>query len=135
MSPALLADLIVIAHLCYVTFVIAGLLLIWLGVARGWSWVRLPLFRVPHLLCTLIVPFEAVIGMICPLTTWERELRLQAGQHPEDISFLARLARDVLFYRAPEWVFTVSYVAFGLVVLASFFLVPVRRMREAESPT
>ncbi len=127
MSPALLADLLVFLHLGYVTFVLAGLVLIWLGVLLGWGWVRRPLFRVPHLVCTLIVPLEALGGMICPLTTWERELRLQAGQFPEDISFLARLARDVLFYRAPEWVFTVSYVAFGLLVLATFFLVPIRR--------
>lgn len=127
MSPALLADLLVFVHLGYVAFVVVGLLLIWLGVACGWTWVRRPLFRVPHLVCTLIVPLEALVGMICPLTTWERELRLQAGQVPEDISFLARLARDVLFYRAPQWVFTVSYVAFGLVVLATFFLVPIRR--------
>jgi len=126
-SPALLADLLVFLHLGYVSFVIAGLLLIWLGVLLGWGWVRRPLFRLPHLVCTLIVPLEALTGLICPLTTWERELRFEAGQSPEDISFMARLARDVLFYRAPEWVFTVSYVAFGLLVLATFFLVPIRR--------
>lgn len=127
MSPAALADLLVFVHLGYVTFVIAGLLLIWLGVLCGWGWVRRPLFRVPHLVCTLIVPLEALAGILCPLTTWERDLRLEAGQFPEDISFLARLARDILFYRAPEWVFTVAYVAFGLLVLGTFFLVPIRR--------
>jgi hypothetical protein len=126
-SPAGLADLLVLLHLAYVTFVVAGLVLVWLGVLLGWGWVRRPFFRVPHLVCTLIVPLEALVGMICPLTTWEYELRLAAGQHPEEISFLARLARQVLFYRAPQWVFTASYVAFGLVVLATFFLVPIRK--------
>lgn len=127
MSPTVLADLIVVFHLAYVSFVIAGLLLIWLGAVLGWEWVRRPLFRVPHLVCTLIVPVEALGGMACPFTVWERNLRLGAGQSPEDISFVARLARDVLFYRAPEWVFTVSYVAFGLVVLVTFFGIPIRR--------
>ena len=133
MSPAALADLIVLVHLGYVSFVIAGLLVIWLGAALGWDWVRRPLFRVPHLVCTLIVPIEALAGMICPLTAWERDLRIQAGQSPEDISFMARLARDLLFYRAPPWVFTIAYVAFGLVVLATFFRIPIRR-RSARAP-
>lgn len=127
MSPALLADLVVVLHLVYVGFVLTGFTLVWVGRWREWSWVRRPGFRIPHLVCTLIVPIEALSGLLCPLTTWERNLRLEAGQNPEDISFVARLARDLLFYRAPEWVFTLSYVAFGALVLATFFLVPIRR--------
>lgn len=127
MSPALLADLVVVLHLAYVGFVLTGFALVWVGRWRGWSWVRRPGFRIPHLVCTLIVPIEALSGLLCPLTTWERNLRLEAGQNPEDISFVAGLARDLLFYRAPEWVFTLSYVAFGALVLATFFLVPIRR--------
>lgn len=127
MSPAFLADLIVILHLAYVGFVLVGLLLVWLGVALGWGWVRRPSFRVPHLVCTLIVPIEALAGLVCPLTTWERELRLEAGQRAEDISFMARIARELLFYSAPDWVFTLSYVLFGLIALATFFLVPIRK--------
>ena len=127
MTPAFIADLIVLLHLGYVSFVITGLLLIWLGVWLGWGWVRRPLFRVPHLVCTLIVPVEALVGYVCPLTTWEYELRLRAGQRPEDISFMARLARDLLFYQAPQWVFTLAYVVFGLLVLVTFFFVPIRR--------
>jgi len=126
-TPAFIADLIVLLHLGYVSFVITGLLLIWLGVWLGWGWVRRPLFRVPHLVCTLIVPVEALVGYVCPLTTWEYELRLRAGQRPEDISFMARLARDLLFYQAPQWVFTLAYVVFGLLVLVTFFFVPIRR--------
>jgi|SRR5687767_5893963 len=131
MSPAALADLIVVLHLGYVLFVIVGLVLIWLGVLLRWGWVRRPGFRVPHLVCTLIVPVEALIGYVCPLTTWEHELRLRAGQHPEEISFMGRLARDLLFYQAPDWVFTVCYVAFGLVVVATFLRVPIRRRSPA----
>ena len=131
MSSAALADLIVVLHLGYVLFVIVGLVLIWLGVALRWGWVRRPAFRVPHLVCTLIVPVEALIGYVCPLTTWEHELRRRAGQHPEEISFMGRLARDLLFYEAPQWVFTLCYVAFGLVVVATFLCVPMRRQATA----
>ncbi|HEX6885026.1 MAG TPA: DUF2784 domain-containing protein [Planctomycetota bacterium] len=131
MSSAALADLIVVLHLGYVLFVIVGLVLIWLGVALRWGWVRRPAFRVPHLVCTLIVPVEALIGYVCPLTTWEHALRRRAGQHPEEISFMGRLARDLLFYEAPQWVFTLCYVAFGLVVVATFLCVPMRRRATA----
>jgi len=132
-SPALLADVVVVLHLAYVSFVLFGFAAIWLGVALQWGWVRRPAFRIPHLVCTLIVPLEALGGLICPLTTWERELRAEAGQAPDDIAFVARLARDLLFYRAPEWVFTLCYVLFGLLVLWTFFRVPIRR-RAAAAP-
>ena len=131
MDPGLLADIIVVFHLAYVLFVIVGFALIWLGVALRWGWVRRPAFRIPHLVFTIIVPVEALVGLICPLTTWERELRQQAGQRPEDISFMGRLTRDILYYQAPEWVFTVCYVVFGLLVLGTFFLVPIRRRKLA----
>jgi uncharacterized protein DUF2784 len=130
-SPALLADVVVVLHLVYVSFVLFGFAAIWLGVALRWGWVRRPAFRIPHLVCTLIVPLEALGGLICPLTTWERELRVEAGQAPEDIAFVARLARDLLFYQAPEWVFTLCYVLFGLLVLWTFFRVPIRRRAQA----
>ena len=134
MSPGALADLVVLVHLGFVSFVIGGLAVTWLGAALGWEWVRRPLFRITHLVCTLIVPIEAVGGLICPLTTWERNLRYEAGQAPEDVSFMARLAREVLFYQAPQWVFTASYVAFGLVVLLTFFRIPIRRGGRAAAP-
>src|SRR5262249_11878348 len=110
MDPALLADLIVVLHLGYVLFVLVGFALVWIGVLFRWPWVRRPGFRIPHLVCTLIVPIEAVFGMVCPLTEWEKHLRERAGQPVEDISFMGRLARDLLFYQGPPWVFTVCYV-------------------------
>ena len=131
MSPALLADAIVVAHLGYVLFVVLGFAAVWLGVALRWGWVRRPAFRVPHLVCTLIVPLEALGGLLCPLTTWERNLRLEAGQQPEDISFMGRIARELLFYDFSESTFTIAYVLFGLLVLATFFLVPIRRATSA----
>jgi len=129
MPPALLADLIVVLHLGYVAFVVLGFAAIWLGVLLRWGWVRRPAFRVPHLVCTIIVPIEALNDFECPLTTWERGLRRDAGQTAEEISFVGRLVRDLLFYEAPPWVFTACYVVFGLLVLATFFLVPIRRAR------
>ena len=121
---AFLADAIVVLHLVYVGFVVLGYLAILLGAALRWSWIRRRGFRVPHAICTLIVAVEAVFGVVCPLTTWERDLRRAAGQRPEDVSFVGKLVRDVLFYDAPAWVFTTCYVVFGLIVIGTWILVP-----------
>ena len=48
MGYRLLADLIVAIHAAYVAFVVVGLLLILLGVACGWQWVRNWWFRIAH---------------------------------------------------------------------------------------
>lgn len=126
-----LADLIVVAHLAYVAFVVVGLLLVLAGWALGWAWVRSPLFRLLHLLSIAIVAAESVAGVTCPLTTWEYELRSAAGQQPEEIGFVARLARDVLFFDLPEEAFRPWYLGFlGLVVLTLVMVRPTRRWRE-----
>ena len=66
---------------------------------------------------------EALLGIACPLSVWEAVAR---GGTPDE-SFIGRWVRVVLFYRAPEWVFTTAYVAWGLATLATLRLVPPRR--------
>src|SRR5262249_24175615 len=75
----LLADLIVVLHATYFSFVVFGLLLILLGVVFRWGWVRNFWFRTLHLTAIGIVVLEALIGMNCPLTDWEDRLREMAG--------------------------------------------------------
>ncbi|QDU65684.1 DUF2784 domain-containing protein [Engelhardtia mirabilis] len=130
----LLADLIVVAHLAYVLFVVVGLGLILVGWWRGWAWVRSPLFRLAHLAAIALVAAEAVAGVTCPLTIWEYDLRVAAGQAPEEIGFVARIARDVLFFDVPEEAFRPWYVGFlGLVVLTLFCVRPTRRWKESRA--
>ncbi len=74
------ADVVMLSHLGYVTFVVLGFLLILIGIARGWTWVRNPWFRYAHLFAILIVVAEAWAGMTCPLTDWEKGLRQLAGE-------------------------------------------------------
>ena len=71
----MLADLIVMTHTAYVSFVVFGLLAILIGVALGWDWVRNIWFRAIHLTAIVIVVAEALAGIPCPLTTWEKQLR------------------------------------------------------------
>lgn len=125
MIYAVLADLLVAIHVGFIAFVIGGQLVILIGALLHWRWIRNRWFRLAHLLAIVFVALEAVFGMICPLTRWEYQLRSRAGQIIEDdISFIGRVAREILFYELPTWMFTTAYVSFALLVLVTLVLVP-----------
>lgn len=124
----LTADAIVVFHFCYVLFAVGGELFILLGWLLHWRWVRNLAFRIVHLVSVVVVAVEALIGVLCPLTEWEYRLRLLAGQTvEEEIPFMARLVRRIIFYDFPTWVFTITYIFFALLVAATFLLAPPRR--------
>jgi hypothetical protein len=129
MSDLLLADLIVAVHVAYVAFVVVGQILILIGIWRGWRWIRNPWFRTIHLIAIVIVAGESVLNVPCPLTTWEAQLRHRAGQSVSGGSFVGNLLHELLFFDLPEWVFNVSYVAFALLVAATFWWAPPRGRR------
>jgi Protein of Unknown function (DUF2784) len=127
MGYRLLADLVVAVHFAYVTFVVVGQLLILVGLALHWRWVRNWWFRVAHLLAIAIVAGEAVLDIACPLTLWEQRLRDLGGTPTRGGTFVGNLLHDLIFVEAPPWAFTAGYVAFALVVAATFVLAPPRR--------
>lgn len=114
-----LADLIVLLHLAYATFVVLALLVVLVGSYFGWAWVRNFWFRTVHLLLMGIVAAETVLGITCPLTVWEKQLRDLAGQTTYTGSFLGNLAHGALFIEAPDWVFGVAYLLFFVAVVAA----------------
>ena len=122
----LAADAILILHFLFVLFVVGGLAAVWAGAALGWGWVRSFWFRATHIAAILVVVAESLAGVWCPLTVWEDALR---GTR-EDMSFVARWIHRVMFYSFPEWVFTVTYIAFALAVVATLWLVPPRPRRK-----
>ncbi len=126
----LAADAVVLVHFSYVAFVVVGLAAILMGLVGRWGWVRNVWFRSLHLLAILIVAAEAACGIPCPLTTWEQDLRTLAGDTAYQGGFIADWIHRVLFYEFPTWVFTLCYVLFGLVVLATFVFAPPRWSRE-----
>jgi hypothetical protein len=92
----------------------------------GWRVIRNFLFRVLHLAAILFVLAEALIGVACPLTVWEDELR----GRPAETGFIARLLHRILYYDFPGWVFLTLYLLFALAVAASFILIPPVRARD-----
>ena len=123
----IVADAILVTHVLFVCFVVLGLMLIFIGKWRAWQWVHHFWFRVTHLFAIAIVVLQSWLGAICPLTIWEMELRVLAGERVYTGSFIAHWLGELLYYRAPDWVFILLYSAFGSLVLASWFWVRPRR--------
>ncbi len=115
------------AHVAIVAFVVGGLVVIVAGNLAGWRWVNALWFRLAHLAAIAIVAAQAWLGMICPLTTLEMWLREQAGETAYAGSFVEHWLQKILYLDAPAWVFTATYTAFGLAVVATWWWFPPRR--------
>lgn len=124
-----MADLVLIVHAGFVAFVVGGLLVVWLGNAFGWRWVNARPFRLAHLAAIAFVVAEAWLGLVCPLTTLERRLRAGAGMPTlgADETFVGHWLSRLLYWDAPDWIFTGVYTLFGLLVLASWWRFPPAR--------
>ncbi|MDH3714725.1 MAG: DUF2784 domain-containing protein [Gammaproteobacteria bacterium] len=103
MLYALLADLLVLLHLLFILFVVAGGLLV----------LRLPSLAWLHLPCLLWGVFTIVSGSICPLTPWEVEFRLAAGQAPYSGTFIAHYIEPIIY---PPGLTRAQQIVFGLLV-------------------
>ncbi|MBI5627008.1 MAG: DUF2784 domain-containing protein [Nitrosomonadales bacterium] len=120
----ILADLILVIHALFVAFVILGLAAILPGKYWRWGWVRNWRFRVSHLLAIGFVIAESWLGLICPLTEWESQLRQATGGSTYPSPFIQHWLHEILFYDFAPWVFSVAYTAFGILVLIAWLLVP-----------
>ena len=121
------ADLVVALHAGYVSFVVLGVPVILIGAWRGWRFVRNFWFRVIHLGMIGVVALEAVIGMVCPLTVWENQLRRAAGQSAEQGSFVGRWAHRLIFVDLSPTTLMVCYCLFAAVVIVMFLMIRPRR--------
>ena len=115
----MMADVLLVVHFLIAAFIVGGLVLVWIGAACGWRWVRNPWFRYAHLAAIAFVAAEGVLGITCPLTIWEDMLR----GHVRPQSFVGRWVHHALYYEAPEWVFTTLYVVWTFATLTTLRLI------------
>ncbi|WP_116366623.1 DUF2784 domain-containing protein [Parahaliea mediterranea] len=123
------ADLVLLAHVLFVAFVVIGLVLVLLGGWRRWGWVRNPWFRLAHVAAIGFVVVQAWLGRLCPLTHLEVALRERAGDAVYSGAFIAHYLERALYVQAPQWVFAVVYSLFGLLVVAAWLWVRPRGFR------
>ncbi len=126
MFYGILADVLVAIHFAIVAFVVLGLLAILIGVAFRRSWARNFWFRLVHLIAIGYIAAEGLLGVDCPLTIWEQQLRDAAGQNFSGDSFMARLIHNILFFDVDPKILNRCHIAFGVLVLATFLVAPPR---------
>ncbi len=101
----LAADAIVVLHLAFVAFVVAGGLLVW-------RWPRLAWAHVP---CAAWGVLVSVAGWVCPLTPLENHLRALGGEAGYRGDFVARYLLPVLY---PEGLTREIQFVLGAIVVA-----------------
>jgi Protein of Unknown function (DUF2784) len=115
-----LADVVVVMHLAFVAFVVAGGLL-----ALRWpraAWVHLP--------AALWGATIALGGFVCPLTPFENWLRLRSGVPAYQTGFLEHYLLSVLY---PAGLTRSLQVATGIFVVAVNALVYWRILRRGRA--
>lgn len=87
MWSSLLADIVLVLHMCFVLFVLFGGLL-------SVKWPRAMWLHVPALAWGATVEFT---GWLCPLTPLENWLRMQGGEAGDQGDFVVRYLLPILY--------------------------------------
>lgn len=121
---ALGADALLVAHVGVVLFVVGVAVLVPVGGARRWRWVRHRRLRQMHLAAIAFIASQAWLGELCPLTEWEQDLRRRAGEAAHAESFIGYWLGRLLYIDVPWWAFVAVYTAFAAFVAALWKRVP-----------
>lgn len=122
-----LADAVVAVHVAYVGYVVLGQFAIWIGLLFRRQWARNFWFRATHFAAIAYVAFEEFAGLTCPLTTWENDLRIKAGQSVTEGTFMGRFLHDLLFVTWSDNVVMWLHIGCAAIVLLTLVLFPPRR--------
>jgi hypothetical protein len=123
--PAVLADLVVVAHFAFVLFVVLGGLLVL-------RWPRLAYVHVPVAIYGALIEFA---GWVCPLTPLENMLRERAGETGYQGGFIEHYILPVLYPSALTREIQILLGSLVLVlnlVIYAYIIRRRRRLRVAE---
>ena len=104
----LIADIILIFHFCVVIFITFGFFLIPIGYKFGWVWITNLKLRIFHCGMMMFVTLETLLGITCPLTSIENNLR---GIY-ESTSFVSYWIKKIIYWDFPTQFFIILYFVF-----------------------
>lgn len=114
-----LGQLVLSAHVAVIVFNVAGLVVIPLGAARGWRFVRRRGLRLLHLGSLAVVAAQAALGRACFLTDWQAALTGEGAHDP----LIMRWINGLIYWPLPMWVFSTMYLAVLAYVVALWWWV------------
>ena len=120
-----LADLVLVVHLLFIVFVVAG----------GFAAVRWPRLAWAHLPCLAWGALIEFAGWICPLTPLENDLRIASGEAGYSGGFIERYLLPIIYPGAlnREIQIGLGVSVLALNALAYAWLIARRRRRRAAS--
>ena len=101
----LIADFILLFHFCIVIFISFGFILIPVGYSFDWIWIKKRYLRLLHAGMMSFITFETLLGMICPLTIIENNLRGINENH----SFISMWVSEIIYWNLPSKFFVILY--------------------------
>ena len=101
----LIADIVLFFHFCIAVFITFGFVLIPIGYNFNWIWIKNKKLRLLHFGMMIFVTFETILGLSCPLTVLENNLR---GINENQL-FLSRWITKVIYWDFPSEFFLIIY--------------------------
>ncbi len=116
-----MADLVVLAHVAFVAFVVlGGLLVLW---RTRIAWLHVP--------AALYATAIGVVGWVCPLTPLEKRFRELAGEAGYEGGFIEHYASLILY--PANWHAIKGYLAAGVVIInVAVYALVIRRLRRRQ---
>ena len=105
--PGLFADAVLVLHLAFIVFVVAGGLLVW----------RFPWVAIAHIPAVLWGIYIELSGNICPLTPIENRLRHMAGETGYTGGFIEHYLMPVIYPHGLTR--EIQFVLAGLVIIVN----------------
>ena len=124
MIYSFLADLLVVFHLVFILYVLAGALLIFIWPKTLW-------FHLPSCFCGMTVE---ITGWICPLTPWEIRLRRLAGEEGYSGSFIEQYLIPIIYSSGLNREIQMLLGSIVLIVNLSLYIMILIKMRKRKTP-
>jgi len=130
LSAARLAEAVLAAHVAVILFNLFGLIVVPIGAARGWRFVRVAWWRVLHVVLLAAVAAQALASRACILTLWQSDL---AGSAASPTPLIESWVDRLIYWKLPIWIFAALYAVVFVYAVALLWLVPLRRTRQQGS--
>ena len=99
------ADVILSIHFVIAFFIVSLFFVIPFGYKLNWNWIKNRKLRLLHLILISFVTVETILGITCPLTTMENNLR--GINQPK--SFVAYWVEQLVYWYFPTQFFLILY--------------------------
>jgi hypothetical protein len=119
----LAADAVVLLHLGYVIFIVAGGLLVF-----RWRWIAL--LHLPAVVWGVLLEF---FGWMCPLTPLELGLRAAGGQAGYSGGFVEYYIQPVLYSVEPDMTVQISIGSFVILINIALYGLLLWRLKNRDS--